>query len=207
MKSFQAFIKGYAALLAAILAALSSPLFTYFYRVSPPSPPAVDNLDVFTSMLCLVILLGTYIFGSSLQARLRKRFLIISLLGLVLSLSLYFYVYKKVVIQYPPPRLINEKAANSPDNDRSRRVNRLIIGTDCTEEAKMVLREKCSSQEMLTRVDVLDLFAASGLPDSLWSTPGIKTNSNRLVFLWFAIFANFTIATGILATYFKGDQP
>jgi hypothetical protein len=158
-------------------------------------------------MLCLVILLGTYTFVPSLQARLRKRLLIISLLGLALSLSLYFYVYNQVVIQYPPPRPISEKAAKSTGNDRSRRMNRLLIGTDCTKEAKMVLREKCSSPEMLIREDVLDLFSSSGLPDSLWAAPGIKTNSDRLVFLWFTIFANFTISTGIIATYFKGDQP
>jgi hypothetical protein len=134
----------------------------------------------------------------------RKAVLFISLCGLALSTLLYFYWYNKVIIYYPDLPLVSTLEA-PPSVKRPLDDNRLIIGTACTEEAKMVLPNECISPASLVDPKVLDIFSSSGLPSSLWAEPGIRRNTNNLLFLWFAIFVSLNLSIATIAVSVKMD--
>jgi hypothetical protein len=202
MNSLLAFFNSYSSLLAAIFVALTSPLFASFYKISPPSPPAPNNLEVFTSLLCLLVLLTCYAFGPTLHRRMRSAVLALSLCGLALAILLYFNWYNKVIIYYPSLPVLSTldppSGGKMPVDD-----NRMIIGTTCTEEAKLVFPKECITPALLVNSKVLDVFSSSGLPGSLWAEAGIRRNTNNLVFLWFAIFISLNLSIATIAASAK----
>lgn len=191
------FLKQYGALSVAIMAAAGGPLISTAIKVAPPSPPAPESIDALSSFISIPIILACYALNSRIGASARAR-LVAFLLGLSLVLGVaYIGMYQTKTIALATQ---DRQAAAKGDGRIAAIVyERIVIGNECTPEARLINPKECERQVELMKPEILDIYKSGGLPGSLWTMSSVQQNVNVLLSLWFAVVASLSGTLGLLA--------
>ena len=156
-------ILGFAAAVATI------PLLVAFARLQPPWPPAVEYVS---AVFILMAALAMWEWGRAARTGVRRRLMIAGMVLTIVGITAYLPLYSLYVVDVP----------NSKE--------RLIRGTECTADARILYRDSCPDLPSEA------LSSAEWKPEVLWTSGSIMRVRLGLVAGWLGFTAGLIAFVG-----------
>jgi hypothetical protein len=189
------FLKQYGGLSAALIGIVSTPLVAGILKIAPPAKQSLPHLEVFSALLGIPIVIACYVFIRPANRQPAKYILATVLFIATLTGLFYVYIYNEKTI---PIQTADLESAKAGSEIRKAYDERIVIGNECTSNAKELYPEECEDMVALRDPEILSIFSSAGLPESLWKPKGIKSNATILTGAWLTMMACFNLSIGLL---------